>query len=177
MARTRYKFVDSDAPYFMTCTVVHWLPVFGLPQAAQIIIDSLKYLQQEGLVVHAWVMLENHIHLIASSPQLSKDMQRFKTYTAKQLLALLESRGAKTILDQLRYYKKSFRGEGKDIQFWQEGVHPQRIGSDEVMRQKIDYIHQNPVKRGYVEQPEHWRYSSIHNYLGSDGMVAVVTEW
>ena len=46
-----------------------------------------------------------------------------------------------------------------------------------MMRQKLDYIHQNPVKRGYVSDPTHWRYSSARNYLGEPGLVPVETDW
>jgi len=45
--------------------------------------------------------------------------------------------------------------------------------SDVVMRQKLNYIHQNPVKRGYVDQEEHWRYSSARNYLGQAGLIEI----
>ncbi|MGZ8182658.1 MAG: hypothetical protein ACXWT1_11900 [Methylobacter sp.] len=45
------------------------------------------------------------------------------------------------------------------------------------MRQKLDYIHQNPVKRGYVDQSEHWRYSSARNYAGQAGLIEVIRAW
>jgi hypothetical protein len=45
--------------------------------------------------------------------------------------------------------------------------------SEAVMREKLDYIHQNPVKRGYVDEPEHWRYSSARDYAGRKGLVEV----
>ncbi len=45
------------------------------------------------------------------------------------------------------------------------------------MRQKVNYIHENPVKRGYVELPEHWRYSSARNYAGQGGLLDVCVEW
>lgn len=177
MARSRYKFKDNEHPYFMTCTVVHWLPVFASPNVAQIIIDSLKFLQQQNVTIYAWVMLENHIHLIAQSEDMSKDIGRFKAYTGKQILAYLSERNAKTILDQLRYYKVSYKGKDREIQLWQEGVHPQMISSEFMMRQKIDYIHQNPVKRGYVDDAIHWRYSSAKNYDGVAGLLDVYTNW
>jgi len=47
----------------------------------------------------------------------------------------------------------------------------------EMMRQKVEYIHQNPVIRGYVDRPEHWRYSSARNYLGIEGFLEVCREW
>jgi hypothetical protein len=62
-------------------------------------------------------------------------------------------------------------------QVWKEGNHPQLIESEEVMRQKLDYIHQNPVKRGYVDLPEHWRYSSARDYAGQKGLIEVVRAW
>ena len=51
------------------------------------------------------------------------------------------------------------------------------IQNDEMMRQKLDYIHLNPVKRGFVDDPAHWRYSSARNYAGQEGVIPVTTEW
>lgn len=62
-------------------------------------------------------------------------------------------------------------------QFWQEGMHPEWIQNEEMMRQKIEYIHRNPVKRGYVDHPEHWRYSSARNYQDMDGLLEVCKQW
>ena len=177
MARSRYKFKNNENPYFMTCTVVHWLPVFSSPIVANIIIDSLKFLQKENVVIYAWVMLENHIHIIAKSEDMSRDIARFKAYTAKKILAYLIERNAKTILDQLKYYKISYKGKDREIQFWQEGVHPQMICDEIMMCQKVDYIHQNHVKRGFVDEVVHWRYSSARNYLGYVGLLHVCTDW
>jgi len=46
-----------------------------------------------------------------------------------------------------------------------------------MMLQKIEYIHQNPVKRGYVDDPVHWRNSSARNYAGANGVLKIDTEW
>jgi hypothetical protein len=88
----------------------------------------------------------------------------------------LEKRGYATLLAELRYFK----GRGKTdqhYQVWQEGNHPQAIASDEMMIQKLEYIHNNPVRRGYVDDPVHWRYSSARNYAGLTGLIEVITEW
>ena len=82
----------------------------------------------------------------------------------------------KTILDQLAFYKKAHKGE-RAYQFWQEGVHPEIIQGEDMMRQKIDYIHQNPVKRGYVDQATHWRYSSARNYENDVGLIDICKYW
>ena len=176
MGRSRYRFIEINQPHFMTLTVLHWIPVFTRPETVEIIFNSLRYLMTEGLKINAYVILENHLHLIAQSEQLDRDMARFKSFTAKQLLAYLQSRNIKPILEQLTFYKKAHKGD-RQYQFWQEGVHPEWIHNEAMMRQKIDYIHHNPVKRGYVDQAEHWRYSSARSYAGEQGLLEVSRQW
>ena len=62
-------------------------------------------------------------------------------------------------------------------QVWQEGVHPQAIVGDEMMLQKLEYLHNNPVKRGLVAAPEHWRYSSAHEWCGGVEPVLTCDDW
>ncbi len=176
MGRSRYRFWEPDQPHFMTCTVLHWIPVFTRPETMDIVLDSLRFLSKEGLKVHAYVILENHLHLVAQSPQLDRDMARFKSYTAKGILAVLRQAGARTILDQLAFYRKAHK-QDRTFQLWQEGVHPEMIMGDAMMRTKIDYIHNNPVERGFVDAPEHWRYSSARNYEGLSGLMDVYQDW
>ena len=146
MGRSRYKITQTDAPHFVTLTVLHWIPVFTRPQTVDILLESLRFLMKEGLKVHAYVILENHLHLIVQSSQLNKDMARFKSFTAKKLLAYLKQNRIKTILEQLAFYKKAHKTD-RQYQFWQEGIHPELIQNETMMLQKIEYIHYNPVKR------------------------------
>jgi putative transposase len=177
LSRTRYKIHDNAYPHFLTCTVVEWLPVFTRRESVQILLDSWSFLQREGRIkLFAYVVLENHIHFIAASNDLSKEIGDFKSYTARKLIDLLKSGNARTILDQLAFHKALYKCD-RDFQFWQEGSHPQQISSDDMMRQKIEYIHYNPVKRGYVDDPIHWRYSSARNYAGMPGLITVTTSW
>ncbi|MGA7748596.1 MAG: hypothetical protein WCA63_00450, partial [Gallionella sp.] len=55
----------------------------------------------------------------------------------------------------------------------QEGSHAELVFSEAMMREKLDYIHANPVKRGYVDRAEHWRYSSARNYAGEAGLIEI----
>ena len=160
----------------MICTVLHWIPVFTRPETTEILLDSLRSLSQDGLRLHAYVILENHMHLIAQSEDLSRDIARFKSYTAKQILAYLAENHVSTVLDQLAFYKKAHKAD-RSYQFWQEGVHPELIQGAEMMRKKVEYIHNNPVARGYVDEPEHWRYSSARDYAGQAGQLDVYTDW
>lgn len=176
MGRSRYQVVDNRLPHFVTCTVLHWIPVFTRPETVEIVMDSLRFLQSDGFKVYGYVILENHLHMIVQSDDLARDMARFKQFTARQCLAFLQQKQVKTLLDQFAFYKKAHKAE-RSFQFWQEGYHPEWIQSDLMMRQKLEYIHQNPVKRGYVDLPEHWRYSSARNYAGQPGLLDVVCNW
>ncbi|WP_417594557.1 REP-associated tyrosine transposase [Oceanospirillum sp.] len=176
MGRSRYQFLSPTEPHFLTLTVLHWIPVFTRPDTVNILLDSLRFLQGDGLTVYAYVILENHLHLVAQSPQLDKDIARFKSYTARQLINYLQEKRVKTILDQLAFYKKAHK-EDRDFQFWQEGVHPEFIQGEAMMVQKIQYVHQNPVERGFVDCAEHWRYSSARDYQGIEGLLKIERYW
>lgn len=80
------------------------------------------------------------------------------------------------MLRQLRAHKLPHKTES-DYQLWQEGSHPKQIPGTEMMVQKLDYAHYNPVKRGYVDEPTDWRYSSARNYASRPGLIEVVTDW
>ena len=177
MPRSRYRFVGDDAPYFMTMTINHWLPVFTRPETVEIVLDSWRWLREhEAFRLHGYVVLENHLHLIGFAPDLGKVIQRFKSYTARQIIDYLSEAKASRLLDLLTLFKRDYKTQSEH-QLWEEGSHPQRIEHDSVMRQKLDYIHYNPVKRGYVDVPEHWRWSSARNYAGEPGVIEVDREW
>ncbi len=111
MGRSRYKFIHPEQPHFMTLTILHWIPVFTRPETVEIVLASLRYLMNEGLKVYAYVILENHLHLIAQSAKLDRDMARFKSFTSRQLLTYLQSNNVKQILEQLAFYKKAHKGD------------------------------------------------------------------
>lgn len=175
MGRSRYRILEADKPHFLTCTVLEWLPVFTRPDAVQILLDSWLYQREHaGLQLFGYVILENHLHLIAQAPRLDNCLSSFKSFTAGQLIKLLQAKKAERLLQRL-YLGKAAHKRDRQYQFWQEGSHAEMVFSDDVMREKLDYIHYNPVKRGYVDAPEHWRYSSARNYLGQPGLIEIDT--
>jgi len=177
MGRSRYKIYEPTHPHFITCTVLHWIPIFTRTQTTDIIFESLKYLQKnDNLQIYAYVILENHLHLVASSDNIGSSMTKFKKYTARQIIDLLKSKNVKTILNQLEFYKKTHKKD-RDLQFWQEGIQPKLITTEAMMIEKINYIHQNPVKRGYVDEAKQWRYSSARDYEGVEGLIGVENLW
>ncbi|MDD3499790.1 MAG: transposase [Sulfurovum sp.] len=177
MGRSRYKVYEPTHPHFVTCTILHWLPLFTRKESVQIAIESLQYLQiNHNLKLYAYVILENHLHMVVQSDDIEKSMKAFKQYTAKELLNLLKKENVKIILDQLQFYKKAHH-KATDYQVWEEGYQPKLIQTDAMMISKINYIHQNPVKRGYVDEAVHWKYSSARNYEGIDGLIEVERFW
>ncbi len=178
MARSRYKFLTQDShPYFITATTVNWLPLFSDPGIVSILLGSLCYLVEcQRITLFAYVIMENQLHLLAAADDLSGEIAKFKSFTARRSIDYYLERDNQFILDQLAFYKLKHKSD-RSYQFWQEGSHPQRIENESVMTQKVAYIHHNPVRRGYVDLPEHWRYSSARNYTGIPGLVPVTMEW
>ena len=165
MARSPYHVLENR-PHFVTCTVVNWLPLFYQIEIAQIILDSLQFMQDnQRLDLSGYVIMENHLHLLVSAANLSKEMGNFKSFTARSIINWLQQNNFHHLLQQLKIYKLQYKTE-QEYQVWQEGFQPQAIFSDEVFRQKLEYIHNNPLRRGYVDHPAHWRYSSYRNYIG-----------
>ena len=177
MTRSRYKIFETEFPYFLTCTIVGWLPVFTRPETVQIVLNSWRFLQDSGRIkLYGYVILENHLHLVASAENLSKEIGDFKSFTARKIIDFLEERNVETLLKQLQWHKARHKID-HDYQVWQEGSHPQQIQNDEMMLQKLEYIHQNPVARGYVDEAVHWRWSSARNYAGLPALIPVTTDW
>ncbi|MCB2262746.1 MAG: transposase [Candidatus Thiosymbion ectosymbiont of Robbea hypermnestra] len=176
MGRDRYRIHDQDAPYFLTCTVLQWLPLFAHPANVQILLESLRFLQsQDRLILYGYVILENHCHLLAAGADLAKAIASFKSFTARRIVKRLRERHS-PVLELLAFHKARHKVD-REHQVWQEGSHPEQIQGEAMMRQKLEYIHNNPVARGYVDNPVHWRYSSARNYARQEGLIEVVTQW
>lgn len=140
-------------------------------------LNSLGHLhQQEKFLIYAYVILENHLHLVVSGESLSRQIARFKSYSARSIIDWLKVAGRESTLKQLTFAKLHHKND-RDYQLWQEGSHPQHIQNLEMLRQKVEYIHQNPVRRGYVDKPAHWRYSSARDYEGGTGLLPVCKSW
>ena len=173
MGRSRYKFGAVDAPHFLTDSVVNWLRLFSFPPHTQIILDSFSYLRErDGLKLYGYVIMEDHIHWLASHDNLPRAVSRFKSFTARNIIDHMRENGPKHLLLGLAEGKKANK-TNSDRQLWQEGSHPQMIQSPEMLRQKLNYLHHNPVRRGYVEEPRHWRYSSARNYEDRQGLIEI----
>jgi REP element-mobilizing transposase RayT len=172
---SRYRvFEEGSRFYFTTSTIVEWTHIFTEKRYFDLIIDSLKYCQQhKGLELVGYVIMLNHLHLITYTEegvQLSYVMGDFKKFTSKKITKQLRQDNRKLPLYIFRKAAERSR-ENQEYKVWEDGFHPQQIFSLEMLRQKLDYLHVNPVRKGFVERPEHWLYSSARNYVLGDHSV------
>jgi putative transposase len=166
--RSRYKVTAEDRIYFITSTIVEWIPVFTTKSYFDLIIQSLTFCRgHKGLQLFGYVILDNHFHAMVTGPNLARIITDLKKFTARSIIDQLQWDRKGWLLNQLAYYKKRHKTQS-DYQIWQEGYHPELIIFGEMLTQKLDYIHYNPVKRGLVTTPEHWLHSSARNYLLGD---------
>ena len=175
---TGYKIEDQEGAYFVTLQIVGWIDVFSRKIYRDIIIQNLEYCQKnKGLIIFAYVIMSNHIHMIVQSENgtLSGTIRDFKSYTAKVILDEIENSNESRKDWMLKYFRQAaFNNErNSNYQFWTHENHPEHLFTDKFVRQKLDYIHNNPVKAGVVQNPEDYLYSSARNYASLDSVLDV----
>ena len=168
----KYKFHKKEGVYFISFAVVNWIDVFTREIYFFCIIDSLEYCRQnKGLELFGYVIMPNHIQMIFRSKDAkpSEFLRDFKGFTARKLLKLIQENQKES---RRSWMLGAFKEAGtensnvKNMQFWQQNNHPIQCYSAEIFEQKLNYIHKNPVKAGFVTEPENWKYSSAGNYFG-----------
>lgn len=175
-----HKIVNQNAVHFLTFTVVGWLDVFTRQKYKEMIIDSLKYCQREkGLIIYAYVIMSNHIHIIAEADEsnaLSNVVRDFKRHTSKEILKeVIESstESRQEWMTRLFKYYAKYNKNNKTYQFWQRDNRPIELSTPKWFLQKLNYIHMNPVKAGVVIKAEDYIYSSASNYSIGKGVIDV----
>jgi len=159
---------NTNYPYFITCTVVQWVDVFTRSYYSDILINSLKYCQEhKGLEIYAYVIMPSHIHMIVrhEEAQLDKIIGHFKSFTAKEIVNDIQAsqeESRKQWLLHMFAYAARFRKQHAKYMFWQYTKHPVELSNPAIFQQKLAYIHQNPLKAGYVTEAEKWYYSSAN---------------
>ena len=167
----KYKFYDNKGFYFLSTAVVEWLDVFTRNRYKDIVIDSLDYCSNhKSLIIYGYVIMSNHIHLLISKSDsknsFSDIFRDFKKYTAMQIIKKIKDSSDESRKKWMLYMMKrqaESNSNNTNYQFWQQHNQPIQVEGNWV-EEKLDYIHQNPVKAGWVDQPEHFLYSSARNY-------------
>jgi REP element-mobilizing transposase RayT len=173
--------LTRDACYFLTLNVVDKIDVFVRPAYKQVIVDSLNhFIDHQGLVVNAWCLMSGHLHLIIRT---AKGMgpayfeRDFKKYTTPEIIKAIEMemdlrRG--WMMQRFEDFSKSLKRIEKFL-LWQSCSSPLHIECDQprLLLERIDHIHENPVRELIVDLPEYYLFSSARDYSGIKGLVKV----
>lgn len=175
---TGYQIKEQDKLHFVTLQVVEWVDIFTRQKYRDIIITNLEYCQKnKGLEIFAWVIMSNHIHLLIKSEnaELSDILRDFKSYTSKKIIEEIDSCNESRKEWMLKIFKDAaFKHKrNSEYQFWTHENHAEYIFSNKFIEQKLDYIHNNPVRAGIVEKPEEYKYSSAKDYAGEKGLLEI----
>ena len=177
-----YKFHNPEGLYFISFAVVFWIDVFVRRIYFDCIVENLnKCIDNKGMEIYAWCIMPSHIHLVFKSNIQKPDelMRDFKSYTSKQLIALIEDNMLESRCEWLlNSFKKAASANSNNTknQFWQQDNHPIELWSPAVIQQKIDYTYNNPVEAGFVEIASEYLYSSARDYCGVKGLVKIVDD-
>lgn len=174
-----YQIHDQSSVYFLTFQVVGWADVFSRQSYRDILIDSMEHCcKKQSLTVYAYVIMTNHVHVIWQSKanSLSATVRDFKKFTARKVLDEILNGGRESRREWLelvfRFHAKHNKRAG-DLQFWTHENHAIEVTDPFMLDQRIDYIHENPVRAGWVQKPEDYIYSSATNYVFGEGLVEV----
>ncbi len=180
MGEGGYKIRDQQAIHYITFAVVEWVDVFTMQAYKDIVLESLRYCQQEkGLVIYSWVIMSNHIHFIVSAKEgfeLSSILRDFKKHTSVKIIQAIERNETESRREwMLSIFKQAGKHNSRNTsyQFWRQDNQPKELNGNEMIDQKLDYIHNNPVEKGIVENAENYLYSSAKDYAGGKGLLEI----
>ena len=175
-----YKFRNEEGLYFVSFATVGWVDVFTRLNYKNILIDSLQYCQKEkGLLLYSWCIMSSHVHLIIQAKEgfkLSDIIRDFKKFTSKSIINAIEENQQESRKEwMLTIFKNSdqYNSNNSIYQFWQQHNKPIELYSPRVIQQKLDYIHNNSVKEGWVMSPEEYLFSSAKNYNCEKGLLEI----
>lgn len=176
-----YRIGDQHALHYLTFTIVDWIDLFTRRIYRDIILDSIRHCQEhKGLEVHAWVIMSNHVHTILSTPEneLSDVVRDFKSFTSKAIVkAIHEENESRREWMLQRFIVHAARTARNDTyKVWTHDNHPLQMQPQFIM-ERVNYIHQNPVRAGWVDAPRGYLYSSARDYQDEPGLLKVERVW
>lgn len=164
----KYRIVAGVGVYFVTFTVVEWLPVFIDEASCKIVADSLNFCYaNKALRINAYVIMPTHMYAVLFDAgfdplQLKRTLDDFRKFTGRQLLDFCAEHRPSNFNEEFRKHA----GTDRERRFWQASRHPEGIVSEKFLIQKVNYIHDNPRRKGLMRNAEDWRYSSAAFWMG-----------
>jgi putative transposase len=168
----RYRFHSDGALFYVTFSVVDWLPIFVSEAACKIVTESLNFChRQKGLRINAYVIMPTHLHAILfhadfQAKALEQVVTDFRKFTGRRLADFC----AEHMPACFQRVLAEHAGCDRERRLWQPTRHPVQIETEGFWQAKIDYLHHNPLRKGLVRATEHWRFSSA-SYWASGGKI------
>jgi len=173
----KYKFQNPTAAYFVSFATVYWLDVFTRQEYFSILEEAVTYCRAEkGMEVLAYCFMPSHVHFVFRSVHEDPSglLRDFKGFTARKLIKAIEDNPQESRKEWLLWMMERAGKKKSNVskrQFWQQHNKPIELWSGKVLKQKIDYTHNNPVESGLVYKPEEYVYSSAKDYAGGKGSI------
>jgi putative transposase len=179
MSGDRYHIVNQHAVHFLTLTVVDWIDLFTRKEFSLIVVESLNYCAaNKNLIIYGWVIMSSHIHLLCKVNEpdgLSSVLRDLKKFISKQIIKQVDDVGESRkewLLNRFSYEAKRIH-RAKNYKVWKDDNHAIEIDAYIDIEQKLNYIHDNPVKALIVSQAEHYYFSSAIDYAEGKGIVTI----
>jgi putative transposase len=172
MSGDKYLITEQNSPYYVTFTRLSY---------KKIVTDNLNWcIENKGLIVWAWCLMSNHLHAVLQAREgheLSAIIRDYKKHASKVITNAIETEPESRREWMLHRFEWAGKADKRNTKykFWQESNHAILFDPlfPAVARQKIEYIHNNPVRVGIVTRPEDYLYSSAIDYCGGAGLVKV----
>ncbi len=152
----------TEWPQFFTATIYEWKHVLAPDKYKSIITDCLRNMvDKKQIELNAFVVMASHVHLI---------WQPLQDFTPSQVQTVFTSFTSKEIIKQLRIDNPGLlrtmevNKYDRTHQVWKRRSLSIELFTEKVFLQKLEYIHDNPVKAGLVKYPEEYVYSSARFY-------------
>ena len=147
-----HHFDNLGTARFVTFSCYRRQPYLNTDNAKQFFIESLELVRKKhGFKLYGYVLMPEHVHLVLHPP----DEKRLGL-----LIREIKSRAARA------FFASTDHATGRTNVFWQRRCYDHNCRTVDTVREKIIYCHQNPVKRGLVDEPGLWRWSSYNWYQG-----------
>jgi REP element-mobilizing transposase RayT len=177
---TKYKAKTTEEAYFITITTVGWIDVFTRLNQKNNIINALQYCKEnKGLEIYAYCLMSSHLHILCKATEgfiLSDVIRDFKKFTSKKIVQTINDEPESRREWLLAYFQKACEHLKRNQQFkvWQDGYHAEIVETNWFIKQKVNYIHNNPVKDKIETFPEDYYFSSARNYAGLENDLEVI---
>jgi REP element-mobilizing transposase RayT len=157
---------------FITGATHRRIPLFKIREHCDIFLENLRFYRKKyGYDVKGYVLLPDHYHLLLALPadtDLRSMLRDFKSAIGRQVVDALKKTERNRLLQQLSVDRLPRRRKDARFRVLQPDNYIKRVVSDSFFRQKLNYMHENPVREGLVQKPADYRYSSARWYAGKE---------